>query len=339
MDLTTHYLGMTLKHPLVPSASPLSESLDGIRRMEDAGAAAIVMYSLFEEQINAESHHLDHYLSYGIDSFAEALNYFPDMETYKVGPDEYLNLVNRAKQVTDIPIIGSLNGVSSGGWIDYATRIEEAGADALELNIYYIPTDVALPAHEVEQMYIDVVRDVKSAVGIPVAVKLSPYFSSTANMAAKLVEAGANGLVLFNRFYQPDFDLEELEVVPRVSLSSAASPHALRLPLRWIAILYGQINTDFALTSGVHNHIDVLKGLMAGANITMMASELLRNGVGRIGEILTEMNIWMEEHEYDSVEMMQGSMSQQNVAEPAAFERANYMRVLQSWRPDPTGVF
>jgi dihydroorotate dehydrogenase (fumarate) len=338
MDLTTKYLGMTLKHPLVPSASPLSETLDGIRQMEDDGAAAVVMYSLFEEQINAESHHLDHYLSYGTDSFAEALNYFPAMETFKVGPDEYLNLINRAKQSTEIPIIGSLNGVSSGGWIEYATRIQEAGADALELNIYYIPTDIGLPGSEVEQMYVDVVQDVKRAVSIPIAVKVSPYFSSTANMAAKLVEAGVDGLVLFNRFYQPDFDLEELEVVPKVSLSSPATPHALRLPLRWIAILYGQLQTDFALTSGVHSHVDVLKGLMAGANVTMLASELLRNGTGRISEILEDMKLWMEEYEYESVEQMQGSMSQQNVAEPAAFERANYMRVLQSWRADPAGV-
>jgi dihydroorotate dehydrogenase (fumarate) len=338
VDLTTNYLGFKLKHPIVPSASPLSETIDGICKMEDAGASAVVMYSLFEEQINAESHQLDHYLSYGIDSFAEALNYFPDMETYKVGPDEYLNLINKAKSVTTIPIIGSLNGVSSGGWIDYAKKIEQAGADALELNIYYIPTDIGLTGAEVEQMYIDVVRDVKGSVSIPVAVKMSPYFSSTANMAAKMVDAGADALVMFNRFYQPDFDLDELEVVPRVSLSSASTPHALRLPLRWIAILHGHLEVDFALTSGVHTHQDVLKGLMAGANVTMMASELLRNGVDRIGEVLADVKLWMEEHEYESVEQMQGSMSQKSVAEPAAFERANYMKVLQSWRPDPAAI-
>jgi dihydroorotate dehydrogenase (fumarate) len=338
MDLTTRYLGLTLKHPLVPSASPLSETLDGIRRMEDAGAAAIVMYSLFEEQINAESRQLDHYLSYGTDSFAEALSYFPDMEAYHVGPGAYLELIRQAKEATQIPIIGSLNGVSSGGWIDYARKIEQAGADALELNIYYIPADINLSSAEVEQMYVDVVSDVKSSVSIPVAVKMSPYFSSTANMARKLVDAGADGLVMFNRFYQPDLDLEELEVVPRVSLSSVNSPHALRLPLRWIAMLHGQLAVDFALTSGIHSHEDVLKGLMAGANVTMMASELLRNGVNRIDEILNDMRVWMEEHEYESIEMMQGSMSQKNVAEPAAFERANYMKVLQSWRPDPAVV-
>lgn len=334
VDLTTTYLGLTLKHPVVPSASPLSETLDGICKMEDAGASAVVMYSLFEEQINAESRQLDHYLSYGIDSFAEALNYFPDMETYKIGPDEYLNLINKAKSVTDIPIIGSLNGVSSGGWIDYAKKIEQAGADALELNIYYIPTDIGLSGTEVERMYLDVVKDVKGSVSIPVAVKVSPYFSSTASMAAKLVEAGANALVMFNRFYQPDFDLEMLEVVPRVSLSSVNTPHALRLPLRWVAILFGQVDVDFAITSGVHTHEDVLKGVMAGANVTMMASELLRNGVGRIEEIVEDVKVWMEENEYISIEQMRGSMSQKNVAEPAAFERANYMKVLHSWRPD-----
>ncbi|RMF04150.1 MAG: dihydroorotate dehydrogenase-like protein [Chloroflexi bacterium] len=338
MDLTTRYLGLTLKNPIVPSASPMSETIDGICKMEDAGASAIVLYSLFEEQINAESHELDHYLSYGIESFAEALNYFPEAETYAVGPDKYLNLINRAKQVTDIPIIGSLNGVSSGGWIDYATKIEQAGADALELNIYYIPTDVNLPGTEVEQMYVDVVRDVKNSVSIPVAVKVSPYFSSTAHMAKKLVEAGASGLVLFNRFYQPDFDLEKLEVAPRLALSSVNTPNALRLPLRWIAILYGQLDVDFALTSGIHTYQDVLKGLMAGANVTMMASELLHFGTGRITEILADLQAWMEEHEYESVKQMQGSMSQKHVAEPAAFERANYMKVLHSWRPDPTTV-
>lgn len=338
MDLTTRYLGLTLKNPIVPSASPMSETIDGICKMEDAGASAIVLYSLFEEQINAESHELDHYLSYGIDSFAEALNYFPEAETYKVGPDQYLNLINRAKQVTEIPIIGSLNGVSSGGWIDYATKIEQAGADALELNIYYIPTDVDLPGSEVEQMYIDVVRDVKSSVSIPVAVKVSPYFSSTAHMAKKLVDAGASGLVLFNRFYQPDFDLDKLEVAPRLALSSVNTPNALRLPLRWIAILYGQLDVDFALTSGVHTYQDVLKGLMAGANVTMMASELLHFGTARITEILADLQVWMEENEYESVKQMQGSMSQKHVAEPAAFERANYMKVLHSWRPDPTTV-
>lgn len=334
MDLTTTYLGLTLKHPVVPSSSPLSQSLDGIRRMEDAGASAVVMYSLFEEQITLQSQRLDHYLSYGTESFAEALSYFPDMQTYHIGPEQYLNLINRAKSTVDIPIIGSLNGVSTGGWIEYAQKIEQAGADALELNIYYIPTDIQMTGSEVEQIYVDVVRDVKKSVAIPVAVKVSPYFSATANMAHRLAEVGADGLVLFNRFYQPDFDLETLEVVPHLVLSS---PFAFRLPLRWVAILYGRIPVDFAITSGVQNHEDVLKGMMAGAKVTMMASQLLRSGLPCINEILTNMQHWMEEYEYESVTQMQGSMSQQNVAEPAAFERANYMKVLHSWQPDPAG--
>lgn len=335
MDLTTTYLGLKLKHPIVPSASPLSQSLDNIRRMEDAGAAALVMYSLFEEQIEGESHLLDHYLNYGADSFAEALDYFPEMERYNVGPDAYLNLIRKAKAAVDIPIIGSLNGVSTGGWIEYAKHIEEAGADALELNLYSIPTDPHQTSSEVEQMDLDVVKAVTQSVSIPVAVKVGPFFSAFANMALRFQQAGATGLVVFNRFYQPDFDLEKLSVVPNLVLSSQ---HELRLPLRWVAILYGRIPLDFAITSGVHSYEDVLKGLMAGAKVMMMTSELLRNGVGRIGEVVKSLEGWMEEHEYTSVRQMQGSMSQRNVAEPAAFERANYMKVLQSWQYDPTGV-
>ncbi|RME45855.1 MAG: dihydroorotate dehydrogenase-like protein [Chloroflexi bacterium] len=335
VDLTTTYMGITLKNPIVPSSSPLSGNVDGIRRMEDMGAAAVVMYSLFEEQITLESQQLDHYLSYGVESFGEALSYFPEMETYNVGPDQYLNLISQAKQSVGIPIIGSLNGVSTGGWIEYARLIEEAGADALELNVYYIPTNPALTGAEVEEMYLDVLRDVKKSVSIPVAVKLSPYFSATANMAQRLAEAGADALVLFNRFYEPDFDLEHLEVVPHLVLSDS---HELRLRLHWVAILYGRVPVDLAITGGVHTHEDVLKGLMAGARVTMMASELLKNGTGRIAEILNDLVEWMEEHEYESVAQMQGSMSQQHVAEPAAFERANYMKELDSWRPDPTGL-
>lgn len=336
MDLSTTYMGLTLKNPLVPSASPLSETLDGVRRMEDAGAAAVVMYSLFEEQIILQSYQLDHHLSYLTDSFAEALTVFPDLYNYKIGPEAYLELISRAKRAVDIPIIASLNGVSTGGWVEYARNMQEAGADALELNIYYLPTDLDTTSAEVEQMYVDVLRGVKSNVTIPVAVKVSPYFSATANMARRLVEAGADALVFFNRFYQPDLDIEALEVVPRVTLSTS---YELRLPLRWVAILYGRLQTDFAITSGIHTHQDVLKALMAGANVAMMASELLRNGVGRIKEIEEDMVRWMEEHEYESVAQMRGSMSQRNVANPAVFERANYMKVLQSWRPDPTGQF
>ena len=334
MDLSTKYLGLSLKNPIVPSASPLSENIDTIRKMEDAGAAAVVMHSLFEEQINAESRQLDHYLSYGTESFAEALNYFPETEDYKVGTETYLEHIRQARDALDIPIIGSLNGVSAGGWTEYATRIEEAGADALELNIYYIPTDPGMAGEDVEEMYIEVVEQVASRVKIPVAVKLSPYFSAPANMAVRLGHAGAKGLVLFNRFYQPDIDLETLQVVPNLVLSNSFD---LRLPMRWIAILYDQVPMDFALTSGVHSHEDILKSLMAGANVAMMASELLMNGIDRIREILADMNSWMEEHEYKSVDQMRGSMSQANVGEPAAFERANYMKVLQSWKPDPTG--
>ncbi|GIV69152.1 dihydroorotate dehydrogenase-like protein [Caldilinea sp.] len=335
IDLTTTYLGMKLKHPVVPSASPLSESLDKIKRLEDAGASAVVMYSLFEEQIVGESHLLDHYLSYGAESFAEALHYFPELDSYNVGPEGYLDLIRRAKESVAIPIIGSLNGVSTGGWVEYARMIEQAGADALELNIYYIPTDPALTGAEVEQMYLDVVRDVKANISIPLAVKVGPFFSSFANMAMRLAKAGADGLVIFNRFYQPDFDLERLEVVPNLTLSNS---YELRLPLRWVSILYGKVPVDFAITRGVHTYEDVLKGVMAGASVTMMASELLRNGVQRIGLIVQEVARWLEEHEYQSLMQARGSMSQQNVAEPAAFERANYMKVLQSWKFDPTGV-
>lgn len=335
MDLSTSYLGLALKHPVMPSASPLSQTLDGIRRLEDAGASAIVMYSLFEEEIEGESHLLDHYLNFGTDSTAEALSYFPDLSRYNVGPDAYIRLLQNAKAAVDVPIIGSLNGVSTGGWVDYARHIENAGADALELNIYYIATDMYTSAAEVEEQYLDIVRAVRSQVSIPIAVKVGPYFSSFANMASRLADAGANALVLFNRFYQADLDLEELTVVPNLVLSNS---HELRLPLRWLAILHGRVPVDLALTTGVHTHQDALKGLMAGAKVTMMASELLRNGVGRIDEIVNDLQLWMEEHEYESVTQMQGSMSQQNVAEPDAFERANYMKVLQSWRSDPTSV-
>jgi dihydroorotate dehydrogenase (fumarate) len=334
MDLTAHYLGMELKNPLVPSASPLSRDLDTIRRLEDAGAAALVMHSLFEEQITLESDRLDHYLSYFTDAFAEALSWYPALPDYRVGPEEYLDSIRRAKEAVDIPIIGSLNGISIGGWISYAREIEEAGADALELNVYYIPTDPAMESRTVEQMVLDVLNAVKGSVSIPVAVKLSPYFSAIANLARRLAEAGTDGLVLFNRFYQPDLDLESLEVVPNLVLSTSEE---LRLPLRWVAILYGRMSVDLAITTGVHTHEDVLKGIMAGANVTMMASELLQNGIKRISEMLSAMAQWMEEHGYGSVAQMRGSMSQQNVADRAAFERANYMKTLQSWRPDPAG--
>jgi dihydroorotate dehydrogenase (fumarate) len=329
MDLSTEYMGLKLKNPIVPSSSPLSHSVTSIRQLEDEGASAVVMYSLFEEQITLESFYLDYYLSHGTDCYAESLNYFPEMKGYNVGPDDYLDLIRQAKQAVDIPIIGSLNGISTGGWIDYACLIEEAGADALELNVYYIPTSTYITGTEVEYIYTDILKDVKKVVSIPVAMKLSPYFSSTANVAAQLAENGADALVLFNRFYQPDFDLEKLEVTPRLVLSDSDE---LRLPLCWVAILFGRVGLDLAITSGVHTYEDVLKALMAGARVTMMASELLRNGTHRIAEILAELQQWMHDHEYESVGQMTGSLSQKNVAEPAAFERANYMKMLASYR-------
>jgi dihydroorotate dehydrogenase (fumarate) len=330
MNLTTNYLGLYLKNPIVASSSPLSHNVDSIRRLEDAGAAAVVMYSLFEEQIGFDSYYIDYHLTQGIDSYAESISYFPDMQSYNIGPDEYINLIRRAKEAVDVPIIGSLNGTSVGGWTDYAALIEDAGADALELNIYYLPTNVEISGLEVERLYLEILSAVRQVVTIPVAVKLSPYFSSTANMASRLADHGADGLVLFNRFYQPDFDLENLEVAPRLVLSSSDD---LRLPLRWVAILYGRLSADLAITSGIHTSHDVIKGLMAGAKVTMMASELLQNGVRRIGHVLNELVAWLNEHEYESVTQMIGAMSQKHCAEPAAFERANYMKMLQSYRP------
>jgi len=329
MDLSTHYLGLKLKNPLVPSASPLSHSVDSMKRLEEAGAGAIVMYSLFEEQIAHEAAELNHYLSYGTESFAEALTYFPESQEYNTGPEEYVELVRKAKESLSIPVIGSLNGISSGGWISYAKKIEEAGADALELNVYYIPTDSNLTSQDVEDRYLEVLHAVRRTVKIPVAMKLSPYFSSLANMAYRLDTAGVNGIVLFNRFYQPDIDLETLEVKPNVILST---PQAMRLPLRWIAILHGRIKASLAATSGIHNAQDVIKMLMAGADVTMMCSALLKNGPQHLAHVLSDLNQWMLEHEYVSVSQMKGSMSQKSVADPAAFERANYMKALNTYR-------
>lgn len=329
MDLTTKYMGLKLKNPIVPSASPLSESIDTVKAMEDAGAAAVVVYSLFEEQITHESGELDHYLSVGTESFAEALSYFPEQGKFHLGPDQYLDHIIKLKKAVNIPIIGSLNGVSAGGWIKYAKNIEQAGADALELNVYYIAVNQNITGPEVENMYVDVLKEVKKNVKIPVAIKLSPFFTSMSNMALKLDHAGADALVLFNRFYQPDFDLEKLEVVPNLLLSTNWE---MRLPLRWIAILHGNIKASLGATSGIHNHTDVLKIMMAGGDVAMMASELLLNGVGRITQILDGMKKWMEEKEYSSIDMMKGSMSQKKIAQPAAFERANYMKTLQSYK-------
>ena len=330
MNLTTNYLGMSLKNPIVASSSPLSHTVDSIRRLEDAGVAAVVMYSLFEEQIGFDSYYVDYHLTHGIDSYAESISYFPDMQSYNVGPDQYLDLIRRAKEKVDIPIIGSLNGASVGGWTDYAAQIEEAGADALELNIYYLPTNTQITSVEVDTLYLDILAAVRQVITIPVAVKIGPFFSSIPNMASRLSDAGAEGLVLFNRFYQPDFDLEKLEVAPRLVLSNSDD---LRLPLRWVAILYGRLTADLAITSGIHTAHDVLKSLMAGARVSMMASELLQNGLRRVGQILNELVTWMNEHEYESVMQMIGAMSQKHCAEPAAYERANYMKMLDSYRP------
>jgi dihydroorotate dehydrogenase (fumarate) len=332
VDLSTTYLGLKLKNPLVASASPLSEKVENVKKMEEAGIAAIVMYSLFEEQIIHESLELDHFLFYGSESSAEIDSFYPQSGKYTLKAEAYIETLKKIKQAVTIPVIGSLNGVSTGGWIKYARKIEDAGADALELNFYFLPTNPALTAIKIEQNYINLVRDVRKSIKIPLAVKLSPFYTAIPNIAKRLVEAGANGLVLFNRFYQPDLDLENLEVTPNLVLSTS---NELRLPLRWIAILYGQINADLALTSGIHTAEDVLKASMAGASVAMMASELLANGIGRIPVILADMENWMIEHEYESIKQMKGSLSQKSVKEPAAFERANYMKVLNSFKSLP----
>lgn len=331
-NLSTTYLGLPLKNPLVASASPLSKKIDRAKKLEEAGISAIVMYSLFEEQIIHESLELDHFLNRGSDSFAEALSYLPDGGLYGISPEKYLNQVAGLKKALTIPVIGSLNGVSKGGWTNYARRIEEAGADALELNMYYIPTDPNMTSSDIEDMQVELVAEVKSAIKIPLAVKISPFVTSIPNFTKRLVEAGADGLVLFNRFYQPDFDLDELEILHSLDLSTSSD---LRLPLRWISILYSKLDVDFALTSGVHTYTDVLKAMMAGARVAMMASSLLHHGEQAVGPILSDLETWMKEREYESIGQMQGSMSQKSVREPEAFERANYMKVLNSFRSFP----
>ena len=332
VDLSTTYLGLKLKNPLVASASPLSEKVETAKKLEEAGIAAIVMYSLFEEQIIHESLELDHFLFYGSESSAEINSFYPQSGTYTLKADAYLETLKKIKQAVNIPVIGSLNGVSTGGWIKYAKKIEEAGADALELNLYFLPTNPALTATQIEENYITLVRDVRDSIKIPLAVKLSPFFTAIPNIAKRLVEAGANGLVLFNRFYQPDLDLETMEVAPNLVLSTS---NDLRLPLRWIAILYGHINADLALTSGIHTAEDVIKASMAGASVAMTTSELLSKGIGRIPVILSDLEKWMTGHDYESIKQMKGSLSQKSVKEPAAFERANYMKVLNSFKSLP----
>lgn len=328
MDLRTKYMGMTLKSPLVVSASPLSKTLDGIKKIEDAGAAAFVMYSLFEEQIELEQKELYATTTMGSESFAESLSYFPDVAEYNLGPDEYLEHIRKAKESVSIPVIASLNGKTTGGWTRYAKLMEEAGADAIELNIYNIPTLTELKGEDLEKNYIEIVKSVKDNVSIPVAVKLSPFFTNFANFAKKLDEIGTDALVLFNRFYQPDINLDELEVEPHIVLSN---PTEMRLPMRWIAILKGRIFADLAATSGIHYGEDVIKMLLVGANVTMLCSSLLRYGVEHLKDIQEEMVEWLEEREYESVMQLQGSMSQLNVADPSSFERAQYMKAINNY--------
>ena len=326
-DLTTRYLNMELRTPLVASASPLSQEVSGVRQLEDAGASAVVLYSLFEEQLRRESLELHHFLSAGTESYPESLSYFPEPPEFRLGPEEYLDHIRKIKDAVQIPIIASLNGCSAGGWIDYATKIQEAGANAIECNIYWIVTDFGMTSAEVEQHYLDILWAVKAAVHIPIAVKLSPFFSNVGNMCKRLDAVGADALVLFNRFYQPDIDLETLDMKPNVLLST---PQSMRLPLTWIGILYGRIKANLAATGGVHGAEDAIKLLMVGANVTMLCSTLLRHGVKHLRTIEQGMREWMDAHDYESVKQMQGSMSQLRCPDPSAFERAQYMRAVNS---------
>lgn len=327
-DLKTNYLGLDLKNPLVASASGLSKKTSNVKMMEEAGISAVVMYSLFEEQITQDSLAFNYFMERGTERFAESLDYFPNLDWYRVGPDEYLERIRKNKEAVEIPIIGSLNGVSNTGWVEYAEKIEQAGADALELNTYFLATDPTINGKSLEDNVVDLVGAVCENVNIPVAVKLSPFYSALPNLAARLTEAGAQGLVLFNRFFQPDIDIESMEVDATLHLSTSAE---LLLPLRWVAILYGKIKADLALTSGVHTGVDLVKSVMAGANVVMVASEFVENGIESATEMLAEMENWMTAYDHSSVAKMRGSMSQQHVENPAVFERANYMKVLQSY--------
>ncbi len=325
MELQSNYLGIELAHPVVASASPLSGSLDSIRQIEDAGAAAVVMHSLFEEQLNQEIASLERYTSVGTEAFAEALSYFPPVTSYRTSSDRYLETLRQASESTDIPIIGSLNGISNEGWVGYATGMEQAGAAAIELNVYYIPADLTTSGREVEERYLSVVRAVRDAVSVPLALKLSPFFSAVGYMATQLVAAGVDGLVLFNRFYQPDFDLDKLEVSRTLDLSN---PTEIRLGLLWLSVLHGRLDVSLAATSGVESGTEVVKYLMAGADVVMTTSSLLRNGIGHIGTIKQQLIDWMDERGYDTVDQFRGCMSLEKVSDPTAFERANYIRVL-----------
>ncbi|UCG33627.1 MAG: dihydroorotate dehydrogenase-like protein [Phycisphaerales bacterium] len=328
MNLSTTFMGLELKNPVVPSASPLTRDVSNIREMEDAGAGAIIMHSVFEEQLAHEAGELNHYLVQGTESFGEALSYFPKVDEFKVGPEEYLENIRKAKETAAVPIIASLNGVTVGGWMDYAKQIESAGADGLELNVYQVPTDANQSGREIEQAYIDILQAVKKSVKIPVCMKLSPFFSNTAWMAKKLDLAGADGLALFNRFYQPDINLDELSVEPGLILSSEFE---MRLPLRWVAILHGYVGASLAATTGIFTGYDVIKMVMAGADITCLCSVLLMRGIGEMNKIIGQMTEWMSENEYASVEEMKGCMSHRSCPNPSEFERANYMKALNSY--------
>ena len=331
MDITTNYLGLELRSPLIPAASaPLSEDLDNVKRLADAGAGAIVLHSLFEEQLLREKFDLHHHLEYGTESFAEALTYFPEADQFHIGPELYLEHISQAKAATGLPIIASLNGYSRGGWVEYARLMEQAGASAIELNVYFVPTDFYLSGTGTEQIYLDILEDVKAEVTIPVAMKLSPFFTNFAYMAKRFAEAGADSLVLFNRFLQPEINPEALEVEPQVHLSHSAD--AL-LAVRWIAILYGRVAADFAATGGIHTGRDAIKALMAGAKVTQVCSALLRHGIDHLQDMERQMKHWMEEHEYTSVKQMQGTMSQLCCQDESAYERAQYMRLLQETNP------
>ncbi len=331
MNLKTKYMGLELKNPLVASAGPLSDSVENIKKLADAGVSAVVMFSLFEEQLKAEASALDAQLAAGTESFAEATSYFPHAEDYKVGPEQYLELLNKASKSVEIPIIGSLNGISSAGWIEYARKMQDAGAQGIELNIYYMPTDPKLSASAIEKQYIAVVAAVKAAVTIPVAVKLSPYFTSLSNVARKLKRAGADALVLFNRFYQPDFDLNELAVAPTLELSHA---NEIRLPLRWIAILRSQMKMSLAATTGVQTSAEVAKFLLAGADVVMTTSALLHHGPAHATKLLAGLEEWMKAKEYSSVKQMKGAMSLKSVADPTAFERGNYIKIIEKYKAE-----
>jgi dihydroorotate dehydrogenase (fumarate) len=328
VDLTTTYLGLKLKNPLMISACPLTADIDQLQRLEQAGASAAVLPSLFEEQIDHDSEVMSEVHEYHTDSFAESLTYFPEMEDYRTWPEECLETIAAAKKAVKIPIIASLNGTSKGGWVRYAKMMQDAGADALELNVYFVPTDLDMTGEEVESRYLDLVAAVKQSISIPLAVKIGPNFSAMANFSVRLAEAGADGLVLFNRFFQPDINLEKLEAEPKLQFSTNSE---LLVPLRWIALLHGRVNASLAATGGIHDASGLLKALLAGADVGMIASVLYQKGVDQVEAILSDMAKWMEKNEYESVEQLKGSMSRENCPDPSAFQRGNYMKTLTSY--------